>query len=82
MDLLIKQRERGKTQEERGKQIELHAHITDKNEVFALEGFTYNLDTGRYTDFKPDIVGMISTVRDIRAQFDIDPYEKPIRPIL
>lgn len=57
---------------------EWHAHITDKNEVAQLEGQLYNGHTNEYTIFQPDIADMISIVKDIRAQFDIDPYERPL----
>lgn len=52
-------------------------HVTDKNELAESEGFVLNIDAHEYTYFKPDIADLISIVKDIRSQFDIDPYEDP-----
>lgn len=72
-----------------GGATQLHAHITDKNQIFRLEGSLSSRRKGRdyhkklnFEYLKPNLISlssMIDTVKAIRASFDTDPYDRPIR---
>ena len=59
-----------------GAYTELHAHITNGNRIFTLEGNNWNPRTGERNCFTPNLNDMIDTIKDIKTVCDTNPQVK------